>query len=358
MRDLSGRGVSERSSAKFWTAAVLAVVALGVLGVFVARHSDSSNAALFSRPCGNHGSPGVVRHVIWVWMENESYDNVIGNPMTPYQNKLARQCGVATNFHNESHGSLSNYMAATSGESPLATAYTRDCLPRLRANRCIDSGESIFAQAQTLPAGWRGYAESMPSNCSRVDSGTYAARHNPAVYYSSLTECAQFDVPMGDIAGLTGPFYDDARAGNLPSFSFITPNLLDDAHNRSPAVGDAWLKKLITFLTGSASYQNGDTVVFITNDEGCNGRCGRDYVMGEDCAVPAPGAERPSCRVPTIVVAPYTVAGTRDRTFYTHYSMLRTTEELLGLPLLGLARTANSMAPGFNLSPHAATRTH
>jgi hypothetical protein len=292
-------------------------------------------------------------------MENESYDTVIGNPKAPYQNRLVAQCGVATNFHNESHGSLSNYMAATSGDSTRASVFTRDCLPRLLADRCIDTGESVFAQAQALADGWRGYAESMPGNCSRVDSGTYAARHNPAVYYSPLTDCGRFDVPMGDIASLTGPFYDDARAGNLPSFSFVTPNLIDDAHNRSPAVGDAWLRKVITFLTGSASYQNGDTVVFITNDEGCNGACGPDYVTGEDCAVPTQsGAGRPSCRVPTIVLAPYTVAGTRDGTFYTHYSMLRTTEELLGLPLLGRARTANSMATGFNLAPPPASRTH
>jgi hypothetical protein len=106
----------------------------------------------------------------------------------------------------------------------------------------------------------------------RVDAGTYAARHIPAVYYSALSDCAHFDVPMGDVTKLTGPFYDDARSGNLPSFSSVTPNLVDDAHNRSPAVGDAWLKKVVTFLTVSAGYQSGDTVVFITNDECCNGR--------------------------------------------------------------------------------------
>jgi hypothetical protein len=32
-----------------------------------------------------------------------------------------------------------------------------------------------------------------------------------------------------------------------------------------------------------------------------------------------------------------------------HYSLLRTTEELLGLPLLGHAATATSMRPAFGL---------
>jgi hypothetical protein len=63
---------------------------------------------------------------------------------------------VATNSDNESHGSLSNYLAGTSGESPLSTMYTRDCLPRLATNRCVDTGGSTFAQAQRSANGWRG----------------------------------------------------------------------------------------------------------------------------------------------------------------------------------------------------------
>ena len=42
------------------------------------------------------------------------------------------------------------------------------------------------------------------------------------------------------------------------------------------------------------------------------------------------------------MISPYT-HGVKDSTTYTHWSLLRTTEELLGLPLLGNAATANSM---------------
>jgi hypothetical protein len=51
-------------------------------------------------------------------------------------------------------------------------------------------------------------------------------------------------------------------------------------------------------------------------------------------------------RVPLIVISPYT-SHVQDGTSYSHYSLLRTTEELLGVPLLGNAVSANSMAGRF-----------
>ena len=61
-------------------------------------------------------------------------------------------------------------------------------------------------------------------------------------------------------------------------------------------------------------------------------------------AVPAPPSGSGS--VPTIVISPYTHR-IRDGTSYTHYSLLRTTEGLLGLPLLGKAAGAASMRGKF-----------
>jgi hypothetical protein len=54
--------------------------------------------------------------------------------------------------------------------------------------------------------------------------------------------------------------------------------------------------------------------------------------------------------VSTIVVAPSVPPGTRDGTPFNHYSLLRTTEEMLGLPTsLGAAATASSMRAAFHL---------
>jgi phosphatidylinositol-3-phosphatase len=306
-------------------------------------------ALAFPQPCGNPGARVQITHVIWIWMENEAFGSVIGSPNAPYQTSLAHQCGLPTNFHNESHGSLDNYIAATSGENILGTSFVNDCSPNIVTKHCTTAGRSIFAQTEAAGETWRGYAEDMPSPCDRTSSGNYAVRHNPAPYFSTLDSCGEFDIKMGNVSTQKGAFYDDVAAGTLPSFSFISPNLVDDAHNSDAATGDAWLSKLVPIITKGANYQRGDTAIFITNDEGA----GADLVIGENCSDPTLDLKQPSCHIPTIVIAPHIPTGTVDDTFYTHYSMLRTAEEVLGLPLLGLAADANSMTASFDLEPSA-----
>jgi hypothetical protein len=82
-------------------------------------------------------------------------------------------------------------------------------------------------------------------------------------------------------------------------------------------------------ITASATYRAGSTVLFITWDED-------DNSAGNHVA--------------TIVVSPYTVPGTTSPVAFTHYSLLRTTEELLGIRVhLGLAARAPSMRAAFGL---------
>jgi phosphatidylinositol-3-phosphatase len=55
-------------------------------------------------------------------------------------------------------------------------------------------------------------------------------------------------------------------------------------------------------------------------------------------------------QVATIVVSPYTTPGATSGTAFTHYSLLRTTEELLGIStFLGNAASATSMRSAFGL---------
>ena len=57
------------------------------------------------------------------------------------------------------------------------------------------------------------------------------------------------------------------------------------------------------------------------------------------------------CHVPAIVMSPYTPAGARSSVLFNHYSLLKTTEQLLNLPLLGHANdsTVTSMKKAFGL---------
>src|ERR1700734_1415969 len=51
-------------------------------------------------PCGTLTTAPTYKHVIVVFMENESYGNIHGSSKAPYINSLASGCGIATNYHN------------------------------------------------------------------------------------------------------------------------------------------------------------------------------------------------------------------------------------------------------------------
>ena len=124
--------------------------------------------------------PRVYRHVIWIFMENKSADAVVGSlaGRTPTPS-LSTGCGLATNYHSITHPSLPNYLAATSGNTH---GIASDCQP----SRCSQPGPSLFGQLDSAHKSWRSYVESMPEACSTQNASPYAAKHNPAVYYTRL----------------------------------------------------------------------------------------------------------------------------------------------------------------------------
>lgn len=297
------------------TAAVL--LALGVGQLVRLPDAEPSLAAMKAmaaavgaqRICGQTRNAPRWRHVVWIVLENRGADSVLDNAAAPYFNALAAQCGVADNMHGLTHPSLTNYIAMTSGSTH---GITRNGDPGDYSLRV----PNIFSQLGKR--GWRAYNESMPRPCYRSDDGLYAVRHNPASYYLNLGgRCAQRDIPVSGRLDLS------AR------FTMITPNLVHDMHDSSVAVGDAYLSTLVPALLSSPEYRSGTTAIFITFDE-------------------AEGSS-PDNRIATLMIAPSVGPGTRTSAAFTHYSLLRTTQQLLGLPKLGFAKTARGMRSSFNL---------
>jgi hypothetical protein len=270
-------------------------------------------------PCGT-ANDATYRHVVWIWMENRTYDSVIsGNGEAPELQRYADDCALATDYHGITHPSLPNYIAATAGST---LGITDDCGP----DDCPRDKSSLFGQVAHAGKGWKGYAESMTSKCDHAGYGNYAPRHNPAVYFTPIAaQCRKRDVPMGGSGGR----FAHALANGLPAFSFVTPNLCNDGHDCTTTVADTWLGKWLDRITASPAYTAGNTVVFVTWDE----------------------SERasPDNHIATVVIAPTVDPGSRVGTRFDHYSLLRTTEKLLGLPFLRHAKTAKSMRAAFNL---------
>ncbi len=288
-----------------WTCGIAGVALL--LASFLTVPSSAAPAKIpVTAPCGVSGA-AQYSHVVLIMLENVGY-SVVGDRSAPYFNRLASACGLATNYLAVSHPSLPNYIALTSGSTQ---GITDDGDPDTHPL----SVPSIFSELGS--SNWRTLAESMPTACDHVTSGSYAARHNPAVYYTSIaTACQHDDVPLRLPLNLSA------------KYTIIVPNICDDMHSCPVSTGDRWLSQYVPLVLSSAQYQSRSLVLFITFDE-------------NDSAA--------SNQVPTLVVAPSTPQGARVGARFTHYSLLKTAEVLLHVAQLGQARTAASMIAPFHL---------
>jgi hypothetical protein len=293
-------------------AAVLAAGALAGCGSAGGSTSGDvrgarAGMAAAPQPCRGAEKPASWRHVVWIVLENKD-DSAITPHAAPYMARLAKRCGLATNMHAITHPSLPNYLALASGSTQGVTD------DRPPAEQAPMPGPSIFGQ---LGEDWSSPQESMRGNCRLTSEGRYAVKHNPAAYFLDARDaCRRRNVPLRGTPSL-------AR-----KLTVVTPDMCNDMHDCPVATGDRWLSRFVPKLLASRTYRAGRTILVITFDENS-------------------GAE--GNRIWTAVVAPSVRPGTRSGRTFTLYSVLRTTEEVLDLPLLGGARSAASMRPAFRL---------
>jgi hypothetical protein len=258
--------------------------------------------------------PERYQHVIWVLMENHKYSSVIGNTNAPYITSLAAECASASAYQDAgAYPSLPNYLALTSGTTPVTT----NC----PSQRCPIYADNLFRQVRAAGGSAISFAESLPGPCFRKNLRPYAPRHVPATYYADPADRAACRTDVVPLDQLPVMLADEATT---PMFSFVTPNLDDDMHDGTIAMGDAWLAQWLPQILNSPAYLSGNTAVFVLWDE--NTPC------------------------PSLFIAPSIPPGSvsADPTIG-HYATLRTTEELLGITeYLGAAASASSYRSTFN----------
>ena len=300
--------------------------------------------------CGSlTGPPATYAHVIWIWMSDESSTDEIGARGALYTNQLASECGLATNYVAITHPDVPNEVAALSGGTQGLTR--QGCAP------CTTGALSLLSQ---VGGSWKIYAEDMRRPCQRVASGFYLPLANPATFFTSAA-CALHDVPMGTTA--SGALAGDLASGHLPRFSMLVPDVCDSGsgaahkpqykgcgkvkHVFEVARADSWLQLWMAKIVKSPAYQSGKTVVIVTWDQGSPpSKHSTARQVGMNC----PAVRTGGCRVATLVVSPYVHPHTWVNQPFSHYSLLRTTEELLGIHVyLGAAGGAHSMRQAFGL---------
>jgi hypothetical protein len=241
-------------------------------------------------------------------MENHEYGDLIGSDsggQAPFINSLARRYGLATAMYAVTHPSLPNYLALTGGAT---FGIDSDCTD------CSVGATSIVDQLERAHLSWRAYMEDLPGPCfTGASAGDYAKKHDPFAYYTRVSRdrarCANI-VPLSRLAA-------DERAGSLPRFAWISPNLCHDMHDCSVSTGDRFLAGLVPALLRALGPRG---LLFLTWDEGSS---------DDGCCRLASGGH-----IVTIVAGGGARAHARLATPTDHYSVLQTVEDLLGLTRL------------------------
>jgi len=264
------------------------------------------------------------RHVVIVLEENQNASSVVGSSEMPYLNSLIRDYGLATQYYANTHPSIGNYFMLTTGqvltnddnETPSSFPVAANNVVR----QLLISGKSFKAYAENLPSvGYTG-----------GDSGNYAVRHVPLAF---LTDVQDSPSEKLNLVPFT-QFAADLAAGELPDYSFVTPNLCDDAHNCALGVADAWLQTHIEPLLKSSAFKNDGLLIIVFDESESDNSHGGG-------------------RVPAILASPaFSKAGYQSTTFYQHSSTLRLMLEGLGVKgLPGAAATAPTMWEFFTFPP-------
>ncbi|MHB8531467.1 MAG: alkaline phosphatase family protein [Solirubrobacteraceae bacterium] len=263
-------------------------------------------------------------HLVVIVMENAEYGEVIGSASAPYVNSLARRYGLATHSYAITHPSLPNYLALTSGTT---AGIESDC------TSCVAKTANIVDQLEAAGLSWRAYLEGVPRSCfSGAGAGAYAKKHDPFAYYpdvaSNPARCARL-TGFGALAA-------DLRAGALPSFAWISPNLCDDGHDCALRTADGFLARTVPALLRELGPHG---FLVLTWDEGTS---------DAGCCGAAHGGQ-----VATIVAGPDVRPGARMAAALDHYGVLATIERAFGLAALGGAAEprAGTLAPLFVRTP-------
>jgi hypothetical protein len=236
--------------------------------------------------------------VFVIVMENKSPQQALQGTFTA---SLAARYRVAGNYTAIAHPSLPNYLALSSGQTWGVQDDNYHVLPR----------GGIGDQLTAAHVSWRAYMEGMTAGQCLNSRYPYYVRHNPFAFYGG--RCPDNVVPLTS-------WDADMNGGHAPLFSWISPDGCHDQHDCSVSPGDDWLRQMVGIITLTKAWSD-NGVLFITWDE--------DDGSADN-------------KVLTLVISPHQGHKVSNQP-YTHYSLLATIEDVLGVGRLGSAAGAKAM---------------
>ncbi|KAI2468403.1 putative acid phosphatase Pho610 [Annulohypoxylon bovei var. microspora] len=246
---------------------------------------------------------------ISIWLENQDFAKVVADPDFA---DLKRFGILQTRYYAHTHPSQPNYIAAVGGDY-FGLDY--DEVVRIPSNV-----STIVDLLDEKSISWRGYFEGNPGPGYMAEGSydingmwDYVRKHNPFVSYDSVNMNGSRLMNLQSFEEFT----DDLAAGTMPQFVMMSPDMLNDGHNTTLDYATKWAHKfLLPLLTDGVFTEK--TLIQLTYDE------------TEDYSKPN--------RIVSLLLGnaiPDSLKGSEDDTFYTHFSILSTTEHNWELPNLG-----------------------
>jgi len=252
-------------------------------------------------------------HVVICVMENHGYSQIIGSSAAPFINSLASSNASFGASYALTHPSQPNYLMLFSGSNQ---GVTTDNLPTGTPWSTANLGGSLINAGLTFTA----YSQSLPAVGSTVTTfGQYARKHAPWVDWQGT---GTNEIP----AVSNQPFTAfPSNYSTLPTVSFVIPDMDHDMHNGTDpgtiTTGDTWLQ---TYLSGYITWANTHNSLFIlTFDEDENSASTNQIV--------------------TVFSGQMVQPGYYSTITYNHYNILKTIEEMYGLPYAGASVAAQTI---------------
>jgi phosphatidylinositol-3-phosphatase len=298
----------------------LSVISLAILATLAALQFACGGVSAVSHPQPSPVPTGfpTFSHVFLVVEENHSFTDVVGNPSMPYFNSLVSKYGLAKQYFANAHPSIPNYLMLTTG---LMESFDDNFTGPV-------SDDNVVRELNSAGKSWKAYEESIPSvGYMGGDASPYVRRHNP---FSLLSDVQNNPSQAANIVPFT-QFATDLANNSLPQYSFISPNVNNDAHNGTLAAADSWLQSNIAPLIASSTFQNGGLLIIIFDE-------------AELTDVDHGGGQ-----VAALIISTNAKPNFQSQTFYQHQSTLRLTLAALGVDKFpGQAATAPDMTEFFN----------
>ena len=295
-------------------------------------------------PAGDDAPPSVaisasaIQHVFVIAMENHGTASIYGNTASaPYiNNTLLPRYGRATNFIDRlpSLPSEPHYVWMEAGTNAFSDrTFTNDNNPS--STNSTASTAHLSTQITAAGSTWLSYQEGLNSTtgaCPIATSGNYAPKHDPFIFFRDVSGnppsktnavCAAHHKPYTALAA-------DLANNTVAAYNFITPDQCHDMHSNSCAgssdtikQGDTWLSQNVPQIINYMNSHAGALFIVWDEPEGSTGN------------------------IPLIVIGPHVKPGFVSTVQYTHGSLVKSVEQILGLPTLSKVSTDNTFADFF-----------